>query len=200
VCTKYVQYGNTFNLLHAGVSYLRIHQSGHGAAGVSDRYGVRSHMRYPSLWGLQKMGGINNPNPADVGDEALLNNEAVMVPDEDPVVRAELKRQAQHWAGLCEDPKADLIIFVGRWSKQKGVDLIADLCPEWLELYPKLQLIAVGPVIDLYGRMAAMKLDVLAQKYPDRIYSKPEFTVLPKCVFESAEFVLIPSRDEPFGL
>ena len=36
--------------------------------------------------------------------------------------------------------------------------------------------------------------------YPDRIYSKPEFTVLPPYLFSGADFALIPSRDEPFGL
>jgi alpha-1,3-glucan synthase len=48
VVKKYVQYGSVFNLLHAGASYLRIHQSGFGAVGVSKKYGDRSHARYPS--------------------------------------------------------------------------------------------------------------------------------------------------------
>jgi alpha-1,3-glucan synthase len=43
--------------------------------------------------------------------------------------RPELKRQAQEWASLKQDPDADLFVFVGRWSKQKGVDLIADIMP-----------------------------------------------------------------------
>lgn len=40
----------------------------------------------------------------------------------------------------------------------------------------------------------------MMQKYPGRVFSKPEFTLLPACVFSGAEFALIPSRDEPFGL
>lgn len=32
------------------------------------------------------------------------------------------------------------------------------------------------------------------------MYSKPEFIALPPFIFTGAEFVLIPSRDEPFGL
>ena len=43
--------------------------------------------------------------------------------------RPELKRQAQEWAGIKQDPHSDLFVFVGRWSKQKGVDLIADVMP-----------------------------------------------------------------------
>ena len=38
------------------------------------------------------------------------------------------------------------------------------------------------------------------QMYPNRVYSKPEFTKLPPCIFSGAEFCLIASRDEPFGL
>ena len=38
------------------------------------------------------------------------------------------------------------------------------------------------------------------EKYPGRVYSKPEFTALPPYIFTGAEFALIPSRDEPFGL
>ena len=38
---RYAQYGNTFNLLHAVVTYVRIHQNGVGVHGVSDKYGDR---------------------------------------------------------------------------------------------------------------------------------------------------------------
>jgi hypothetical protein len=55
-------------------------------------------------------------------------------------------------------------------------------------------------VIDLYGRFAAEKLARLMELYPDRVYSKPEFTALPPYLFSGADFALIPSRDEPFGL
>ena len=72
--------------------------------------------------------------------------------------------------------------------------------PALLEENPKVQLICVGPVIDLYGKFAALKLDVLMNKYPGRVFSKPEFTALPPFIFSGAEFALIPSRDEPFGL
>lgn len=114
--------------------------------------------------------------------------------------RGELRMQAQAWAGLAIDPTADLFVFVGRWSEQKGVDLIADIFPSILEDYPKSQLICVGPIIDLYGKFSALKLSKLMEKYPQRVFSRPEFTVLPPCVHTGAEFALIPSRDEPFGL
>lgn len=72
VTTKYVQYGNTFNLLHAGASFIATHQKSivraslslstssdltalhiQGVAGVSDKYGKRSWARYPALWTLK---------------------------------------------------------------------------------------------------------------------------------------------------
>jgi alpha-1,3-glucan synthase len=58
----------------------------------------------------------------------------------------------------------------------------------------------IGPVIDLYGRFAALKLNRLIELYPGRVFSRPEFTALPPFIFSGAEFALIPSRDEPFGL
>lgn len=50
---KYVQFGEVFNLLHAGVSYLRVHQKGFGAVGVSNKYGARSFARYRKFFYLQ---------------------------------------------------------------------------------------------------------------------------------------------------
>ena len=66
--------------------------------------------------------------------------------------RLEWRKQAQEWAGLTVDPQAELFVFVGRWSMQKGVDLIADVFPAILDSNPKVQLICVGPKIDLYGK------------------------------------------------
>jgi alpha-1,3-glucan synthase len=90
--------------------------------------------------------------------------------------------------GLLISPSTDLTItlFIVLFSS--------------LEKRPSIQFIAVGPVIDLYGRFAAEKLARLMELYPDRVYSKPEFTALPPCLFSGADFALIPSRDEPFGL
>lgn len=201
IVERYVQFGDVFNLLHAGASYIRIHQKGFGAVGVSAKYGARSHARYPIFWGLKKIGQLPNPDPTDLGEWSGKQDDSKVVVDEAfEAARPELKRQAQEWAGLHQDPEAELFVFVGRWSMQKGVDLIADVFPAVLENNPKAQLLCVGPVIDLYGKFAALKLDVMMKKYPGRVYSKPEFTALPPFIFSGAEFALIPSRDEPFGL
>ena len=61
VVRQYVQFGEVFNLLHAGASYLRVWQKGYGAVGVSEKYGKRSFARYPIFWGLNKVGSLPNP-------------------------------------------------------------------------------------------------------------------------------------------
>jgi alpha-1,3-glucan synthase len=186
-----------------GASYLRIHQKGFGAVGVSKKYGHRSYARYPIFWGLDTVGELPNPDPSDTDawdPNAIISEKDVSVSQEFEDSRAELKRQAQEWAGLDTNPDAELFVFVGRWSLQKGIDLIADIFPSILDEYKNAQLVCVGPVIDLHGRFAALKLAKLVEKYPGRVYSKPEFTALPPYIFSGAEFALIPSRDEPFGL
>lgn len=55
---------------------------------------------------------------------------------------------------------------------QKGIDLIADVFPNILEVYPHTQLICIGPTIDLYGQFAALKLDVMvSEECPKRTTS-----------------------------
>ncbi|EAW10021.1 alpha-1,3-glucan synthase Ags3 [Aspergillus clavatus NRRL 1] len=196
--TKYCQFGNVFNLLHTGASYLRFHQHSFGAVGVSKKYGKRSWARYPIFWSLDKIGSLPNPDPSDTG--AVGHGTDATVPIPSPQERINDKLKAQKWAGLKEDADANLLVFVGRWSKQKGVDLIADVIPAILSSRPEVQLICVGPIIDLYGKLAAVKLEKIMAMFPGRVFSKPEFTILPPYVFSGADFALIPSRDEPFGL
>ena len=130
-CTKYVQFGNTFNLLHAAASYISVHQNSIGVAGVSDKYGKRSWARYPALWTLKHVDSLPNPDPSDIEalDAKPVSTKDVMIDQDAEAKRPELKRQAQEWANLAQNPNADLFVFVGRWSKQKGVDLIADIMP-----------------------------------------------------------------------
>ena len=130
-CRRYVQFGNTFNLLHAAASFISVHQRSIGVAGVSDKYGKRSWARYPALWTLKHVDSLPNPDPSDIDalDENAVNVADIKVDQKAEAERPEYKRQAQEWAGIKQDPRADLFVFVGRWSKQKGVDLIADVLP-----------------------------------------------------------------------
>lgn len=130
-CTKYVQFGNTFNLLHAAASFISVHQKSIGVAGVSDKYGKRSWARYPALWTLKHVDSLPNPDPTDIAalDENPVSIKDIGIDQEAEQKRPEMKRQAQEWAGIKQEPNSDLFVFVGRWSKQKGVDLIADVMP-----------------------------------------------------------------------
>ena len=65
-CTKYVQFGNTFNLLHATTSFISDHQNSISVAGVLDKYGKRSWARYPTLWTLKHINSLPTPDPSDV--------------------------------------------------------------------------------------------------------------------------------------
>lgn len=202
IVQKYVQFGDVFNLLHAGASILRNHQKGFGAVGVSKKYGRRSWARYPIFWGLKSIGALPNPDPSDTADwdGRQTASEVVEIDEALEADRVIQRRKAQEWAGLEQRSDAELFVFIGRWSQQKGIDLVADVFPSVLEQNPRAQLICVGPTIDLYGKFAALKLEKLSQQYPGRLYSNPEFTTLPPFIFSGAEFALIPSRDEPFGL
>ena len=130
-CTKYVQFGNAFNLLHAASSFISVHQNSVGVAGVSDKYGRRSWARYPALWTLKHVDSLPNPDPTDVEalDAQPVSTKDVTIDQDAEARRPELKRLAQEWADITQNPNADLFVFVGRWSKQKGVDLIADIMP-----------------------------------------------------------------------
>lgn len=170
--TRYVQFGEIFNLLHTGVSYIRLHQQGFGVVAVSEKYSKRLYARYPIFWGLRNVGNLPNPDPSDTGEwnKELPKENEIRVDSEYELRREELKRQAQEWAGLDQIPDADLLVFVGRWSAQKGIDLIADVMLGVLEARPNVQLICVGPVIDLYGKFAALKLDRMMKLYPGRVF------------------------------
>lgn len=110
IIERYIQFGGVFNLLHAGASYLRIHQKGYGAVGVSGKYGKRSKQRYPIFWGLPKIGSLPNPDPADTADkDGAQQNTGATVIDSDMEANRKIHRcHAQEWAGLTVDPEVNL--------------------------------------------------------------------------------------------
>jgi alpha-1,3-glucan synthase len=134
---KYVQFGDVFNLQHAGASYLRIHQKGFGAVGVSKQYGKRSWARKSISWGLEKIGQLPNPDPSDVAAlSASQPHEGVVIDVAFEGRRGDLRKQAQEWAGLNIDEEAELLVFVGRWSMQKGM-FLPSLVLFWLQGRPR---------------------------------------------------------------
>lgn len=94
------------DLLHAGASYLRIHQNGFGAVGVSTKYGKRAFARYPIFWGMKDVGGLPNPDPTDTGSWSgkHVKAEEISVDEELEASKPRQKRQAQNWAGFVPFP------------------------------------------------------------------------------------------------
>lgn len=109
------------DLLHAGASYLRIHQKGFGAVGVSTKYGQRAFARYPIFWGMKDVGGTSvqhhiigspllnrsglpNPDPTDTAPWSgeHIKPEEVFVDNDLEASKPTLKRQAQNWAGFVQ--------------------------------------------------------------------------------------------------
>jgi alpha-1,3-glucan synthase len=131
--------------------------------GVSNKYGPRSWARYPIFWQLKSIGKLPNPDPSDVEpynkEQEMKQLANIKIDPAYEAARGDLRKQAQEWAGLKVDPNAELFVFVGRWSVQKGIDLIADVFPAVLDKHANVQLICVGPVIDLHGKFAALKLE-----------------------------------------
>lgn len=90
------------DLLHAGASYLRIHQKGFGAVGVSTKYGKRAFARYPIFWGMRDVGGLPNPDPTDTGSWSgeQIKTREISIDKRLEDSRPKEKRLAQNWAGL----------------------------------------------------------------------------------------------------
>lgn len=117
VVKRYVQFDKVFNMLYAAASYIRQHQGGYGAVGVSKKYGTRAYKRYPIFWGLNEIGSLPNPDPDDMAalDDASVEQEFetmdVAIDEDAEQKRGELRTQAQKWAGLDVDPN---VSYLGR--------------------------------------------------------------------------------------
>jgi alpha-1,3-glucan synthase len=109
VCEAYVQFGSSFNLLHAAAMYVARFQAGYGVIGVSDRYADRCFRKYPCLWSLQGVMALPNPNPAD---RQLGPGEAAPASPMQLPSASESKAMLQSWAGLAVAADACILLFV----------------------------------------------------------------------------------------
>jgi alpha-1,3-glucan synthase len=198
---EFVQFGEVFNLLHCAASYLRKYQNGFGAVGVSKKYGTRTFARYPIFWGLNRIGALPNPNPADTAEwnkkSSLQEAQIVTIDEAVEAERGNFRRQAQKWAGLEEDPTVRLTYHFSPKCTNSSYRLSSSSSlvdgrnkKEWTSL----------PTYSSVSSTRIPKLEIMMKRYPTRVFSKPEFTPIPSFIHKGAEFALIPSRDEPFGL
>jgi glycosyltransferase involved in cell wall biosynthesis len=90
-------------------------------------------------------------------------------------------------------PDAPLIFFIGRLAIQKGPDLLLDSVPSVIDEYPEAHVLIAGEGMMLAG------LQMRARGLPVRflgLISDAEYVRL----LNAADLVVIPSRNEPFGL
>jgi starch synthase len=127
------------------------------------------------------------------GDDPLISHQYTVKSVE---AREKNKAVLQDRFGLSVDKNAFVVSFVGRMSKQKGLDLLFPIIETLLEELP-MQLVMVGE-----GETEIMSFfHELETKFPGRVATHLKFDkVLPHLVFAGADVVLVPSRFEPCGL
>jgi starch synthase len=110
--------------------------------------------------------------------------------------KAACKAALQRELGLAENPAAPLVGFVGRLTDQKGLDLIAEVIPRWVQS-SDVQWALLGTGQPKYHRL----LETLAERYPQKVAVRLEFSnPLAHRIEAGADMFLMPSRFEPCGL
>jgi len=109
-----------------------------------------------------------------------------------PVCKAALQREF----GLPERPDVPVIGLIGRLTEQKGVDMITDVIPEWLER-SDLQWVILGKGDPKYHRA----LDRFVRRAPEKFAVRLEYSnEMAHLIEAGADMFLMPSRYEPCGL
>ncbi len=99
-------------------------------------------------------------------------------------------------AGLA--PDGCLFSFVGRWTSQKGVDIVVRAAQEVLRIHPEAALCALGEGNQPFLLPALLEL---VDEFPGRVVVVKGFSEeLAAAVYAAGDFFLVPSRFEPCGL
>ena len=86
--------------------------------------------------------------------------------------------------------------MIGRLTDQKGLDLVADVLPQWLQ-QANVQWVVLGNGEKKYHEMFRQ----LATTFPHKLAVQLEFSnPLAHCIEAGADIFLMPSRYEPCGL
>ncbi|CAL1165658.1 unnamed protein product [Cladocopium goreaui] len=183
---KYCMFEGRFNMLKAGVTYIKQTQAGYGICAVSENYAVELKRERTLFAGLPYLISLDNAtDPADIQTSI----------EKLRALRFEAKGQLQRHCGLDEDPGAKILIFIGRWVKQKGVDHIAMLTPAFLRSHPEVQIILAGPPDDACGLYAGTLLDQLGDEFKGRLFVCTKFFRLPEELRRGAHLCFTPSCD-----
>ncbi|TAJ78717.1 MAG: glycogen synthase GlgA [Gallionellaceae bacterium] len=191
-----VEYYGNFSFLKAGLYYanhittvsptyaeeIKTDALGFGFQGL---LGARSS----SLTGI--LNGINDSEWNPANDPAL----ACGYEAGNMAGKAANKRELQMQMGLTVDPKMPLFGLVGRFTHQKGLDVVLEIAPQLVASPAQLVLLGSGD--------ATMQSDALAlaRQYPGQIAAVVGFDEnLSHLIEAGADIFLMPSRFEPCGL
>ncbi|CAK9084887.1 unnamed protein product [Durusdinium trenchii] len=189
---KYVMFEGRFNMLKAGVAYIKEMQAGHGVCAVSTNYALDLKRERMLFRGLPNILPLDNAtDPAE--DQGAAGIEKLRK------MRFEAKAALQKHCDLDQDPGAKILIFIGRWVKQKGVDHIAMLTKDILKSRREVQIVLAGPPDDAFGLYAQELLAPLKPLFKGRLFVCTEFFRLPNELRRGAHLCLTPSCSEPFG-
>jgi starch synthase len=115
--------------------------------------------------------------------------------DDFHLAKEENKKHLQNVFGLSVGGDRAVLGMVSRLADQKGVDLLAHVMEEILEL--DVQMVILGTGEDRYEEM----LRYFASKYPGKLAIKLEFSdKLAHEIYGGADMLLMPSRFEPCGI
>lgn len=110
--------------------------------------------------------------------------------------RAKNKPVLQKAFGLPQNPDTPLVAYIGRYSAQKGIELILRAL-EHLDVLPEAQYIFLGGGDASY----CTELSNLASEYPKKVGVKLQLDFkLSRKLFAGSDIVLTPSRFEPGGI
>jgi starch synthase len=156
-------------------------------------YGLETALqsRSPMLRGILNGACLNRWNPeTDPYIAAPYNAESVLAN------KPTCKQGLQEMLGLTQRSDAPLLGVVSRFAHQKGIDLITEVIPLWVEKH--------GVQFCLLGkgdRNLESRLLALAGQYPENIAVRFEFSdELSHKIEAGSDMFLMPSRYEPCGL
>ena len=193
-----LEFYGRLNLMKAGVMFadgittvspqyaLEIQSSAFG-------YGMETALQYrsPMLRGILNGACMKRWNPeTDPYIAAPYNVDTVL--EKKPICKSDL----QAMLGLRQSSSAPLFGIVSRFAYQKGIDLVAEVIPLWVEKH--------GVQFCLLGkgdRLLEERLSALANKYPENVAVRFEFSdELSHKIEAGADLFIMPSRYEPCGL
>lgn len=162
---------------------IRTSEYGFGLEGVLQEKGER-------LVGILNGIDVESWNPAS--DQALAANFSA----QNPLGKAECKRDLQQLVGLPPRPDVPLLGVVSRLDSQKGIRLILDSLPEILSL-TSAQVMFLGSGYHQYEQ----EIHRFTAYHGDRVASFIGFNIeLSRRVYAGSDIFLMPSNFEPCGL